>query len=450
MDDQSSSRVSWSEVSGGLTGYWLFDSENLGLEAAARVRGTGNFFDNKTRTRSDYYHQVSSDLDRRAQESYDANLSGAYYPTERPIGLIGTGLLSAGVYQYWYHDESKVGYPEWANQQITDGREANMRYDLSGELGLGWGRVRDASGIYRAHVLEIRLRELGRINGNLSDETLREVAELMYREREFQRRYERDDKYFWREVESVLKKDPALIGDLDAFAIERINEYIAPYSISRWSGVRFSMLLYGWHQNYIERNTTIYTRFDYLADTTYVEHSEISDHSVYHGEYMLFGPRLEVNIPLSWNVQFTGDSRFEKPIGPADDGFFWTTLLSGAYAVHDRWIIGYTLIHNRFIHDPKDRNMDNGQSWGVEHRFDVAYYIEQSLSITASIQQSQDLAWNYVPNLEQPHYKRHNSSYWASLQVTYLISGSRISSTSRSYLPRTSHQMQLYGYPRTY
>ena len=169
-------------MSGGLTGYWLFDSENLGLEAAARVRGTGNFFDNKTRTRSDYYHQVSSDLDRRAQESYDANLSGAYYPTERPIGLIGTGLLSAGVYQYWYHDESKVGYPEWANQQITDGREANMRYDLSGELGLGWGRVRDASGIYRAHVLEIRLRELGRINGNLSDETLREVAELMYRE----------------------------------------------------------------------------------------------------------------------------------------------------------------------------------------------------------------------------------------------------------------------------
>jgi hypothetical protein len=101
------------------------------------------------------------------------------------------------------------------------------RYRPSGSvtLGIGYGRVRDAGGVYAAQLIEQRLFATGRLTRALSPATLTRIAQLHYIAGDFLAAHERPSRYFWQEVERILNEDGALAeGGLDAYSLLRLLE----------------------------------------------------------------------------------------------------------------------------------------------------------------------------------------------------------------------------------
>ncbi|HEY6193790.1 MAG TPA: hypothetical protein VI504_02020 [Candidatus Eisenbacteria bacterium] len=92
-------------------------------------------------------------------------------------------------------------------------------------LGVGLGRVRDVTGVFSAQLIEHRLLATGRLTRALSPAALLRLAQLHYASSDFAAAHDRPSRYFWREVERVLREDGALDGGtLDAYSLERVLE----------------------------------------------------------------------------------------------------------------------------------------------------------------------------------------------------------------------------------
>ncbi|MBL0061788.1 MAG: hypothetical protein IPP40_09995 [bacterium] len=421
------------------SGYWLYDSEDLAVETWSAIRGDGSINSSEDRGPNENgFHEQHKSSSRATQQYYRSELYGIYFPMSLPIGVSLGGHLETDAQQHWGHgnwDETNILE---SVSTIRDAKDSRIYHRASGELALGWGRLRDASGAYQAYVLEQRLRELGKIDGELSAQTRQQLGELFYKRSEYYTRWERSEKRFWTAIEAVLKSDPAVRGPLDAFAQYRIAETIAPSYIERWSGWRFSFMVGGSHSNSIEKSTNDWRNHTVTDSGAVFDSSEVYNYNrTSHYERTAFGPRLEVNVPLSWTIQLTADSKLQHDIHPANDGFYWSTDLTAQYAMHDRWLAAYTFSHTRRINDPKERDQLNGQGWTIGHSARLSYYAEDKLRFNFSIYQDQDYAWDYRPNdPNQPRYSRQRTYFSLSFGVTYWLNGWQ-SGRQNSYLPRT-------------
>lgn len=451
VDDDSHDRDWYRHGDIGGSGYWLYDSERLGIETAVQAGYSEAANGSKDRDRDgSSYYSFSKQNYLNQYESADAVVSGVYFPTQTAFSVQFSGSGSADIGQSHRESEWRRDSDTLRSNGESEMRTSSFRYYARGEAGLGWGRVRNASAVYDAYILEARLAEMGRLSGELSQETRQKLAELLYQRSAYEKRNERSARLFWRDVEAILKSDAAMTGELDAFALYRINEEVAPSTMARWSGWRLSMNIAGVHENDIYKTHSEWTRHE-VTDTSSTDTSSVGSYSGRtHWEQMLFGPRVEVNIPLNWHVQLTGDMRLEHRVDPADDGFFWTTLLNGQYAVHDRWKLAYTFIHERWIHDPKDRNLHNGQMWNLYHSASLAYYIEDNIEASLSMSHYQSRAWDFVPNDGYSHYQRHSTSYSLRMGLSYIFSGSNPWYSSSRYIPRSGMRVSDLYYPRSY
>src|SRR5205823_173566 len=77
---------------------------------------------------------------------------------------------------------------------------------LTADVSLGHGRVRDATGVQLARLLEARLLEAGAIRAPLSRAAKERIAALYYLRPSLSVAHERPDRFFWREVGRVLRE----------------------------------------------------------------------------------------------------------------------------------------------------------------------------------------------------------------------------------------------------
>ena len=93
------------------------------------------------------------------------------------------------------------------------------------EAGLGIGHPRDVTGVYGAQVIASRLAAMGLLAHPLSAAASGRLARLLTVAGDFAAAHERPARYFWREVERVLREDGALAeGALDAYSTLRLVE----------------------------------------------------------------------------------------------------------------------------------------------------------------------------------------------------------------------------------
>src|SRR5207249_4094517 len=74
-------------------------------------------------------------------------------------------------------------------------------------LGLGYGRVRDVTGVFDAQVVAQRLAATGRLLHPVSHGALEKLAQLFSVGSGFGVAHDRPTRYFWREVERILRED---------------------------------------------------------------------------------------------------------------------------------------------------------------------------------------------------------------------------------------------------
>src|SRR5262249_36178008 len=109
----------------------------------------------------------------------------------------------------------------WSRQTDTMGSVSvsqsnevhDRRRSAFGSASVGFGRVRDASVVFAVEVLEERLTATGALARPPSPEARQRLAELFFQRDEFSSPHTRPERFFWNEVERILRDDGALTGD---------------------------------------------------------------------------------------------------------------------------------------------------------------------------------------------------------------------------------------------
>ncbi|MCB9357683.1 MAG: hypothetical protein H6508_00500 [Calditrichaeota bacterium] len=448
---------SYGNARASFRGYWLRDHEDCALEFSPRLEYYGSLQERKSN--GAYWDPTFREGSKssQGQQILDVPIRAIFFPTDSPLGFEATLIENVSVEQYWYHYDYRYGDPDFMRGNVHDRERHTIVYHSEADLGIGWGRLRNASGVFQARVLEQRLQELGRLRGNLSDDTKLKLAQLYYRQSDFWVAHERSGKFFMSEVEQLLKADPAFSGELDAYATYRITEEIAPGYLSRWKGIRWSLNLRALSVQNVRHETDKHFQFEGTDSTWNV--NSLNDYT-YSGSVtstsLLAGPRMQLACPLNWNWQLSADSRFEHRFDPTDAGFAWTNNFQIEYAMADRWLLRYELDHVRYILDPLSRDLEHRNAWYVENSARLGYYVTDRISASCNLSLAQSKLRSYIPNNELIYIEQDYSTYWdsyyqreasISLSLTYHFSGHVGPYDGAYYQPRDPYTAPTDHYP---
>jgi hypothetical protein len=309
------------------------------------------------------------------------------YPWQVPIGfqLAASGEASFDHGSFDRHRSTFVDV--FHNRQDEDGSQDNNQQILGGVFSMGLGRVRDATSVYRAQVLEQRLLRTGALKGPLSRGALDRLAALFSIQSDFLSAHDLPDKYFWREVERILKEDGELAGEsLDAYSVLRaldphINIYLSRQvgffvgpsiaAVETWRYSKFNA----------HRLSRFYQGDSLLANTE----QSVGGHSSQRFDRTQVGAVIEYHRPIGmrWQID-AGSSAYYTRL---DHQLFGGSSASINYVIADRWYAGA-----RVGHSLSEGHLDqNGEvpRWLVRYDGFLSYWLEDSWSVDLSVVGSQ-------------------------------------------------------------
>jgi hypothetical protein len=408
-------RTSYEVGNGALWGRWLYDSDPLRADLRLDLSGNGDLrsWRSKDAPNDTTVGQFKTNWQDVA-ESWRLQASTRYYPFPVPVGLTaGTG--AQGSYgQGWSSQYSKTTQGAHLSTNRQDHEAFIFDYYVSGNAGLGVGRVRDASPVYDIYVLEKRLRDLGVLTGELKPDTRRRLAQVWVAGTDHTIIRDRPHKYFWQDVERILREDGALREEgLDAYSAYRIAEsyrsggssvspdkWPSPPSLGgafgrfrRDCGWFVGLVAAGEHEHHIERRFTRAREQEadsgvYSLDTSHSASARFEDHD----DAFRFGPQLEFHRPLGWPLQLDVVSTILFPQNNTSKAIDAQSSLTLTYLVADRWVASGVVRHQRFIEEhsyPRYDWQERTDSWSVSVGAGVQYFVEDRLSLILSLSHSQ-------------------------------------------------------------
>jgi hypothetical protein len=365
---------------------------------------------------------LTDDLDSRIEEARELlGLSGEFqrYPESTPLGLKAR-MLAVGYFgQGWSdsrHDQFSSDVIGSARSlQEVDSRQDSYMYQAELAASMGIGRVRNATGVYSAELLERRLRGDGAITGPLSAAARERIARLYYVGPQYRSAHDRPDKFFWRDLEIILRDEGALAaGNLDAYALLHALEPYVPGAIAtplRRSGYWVAASITYDHQHAIRRTSGASHDEDYVdgvlvSSTTFSVGSRFTDHV----DRVLFGPEAQWCLPLGWRWQIDVDAFLRFDIVDPSQGTILSQLRA-SYVIAERWGASARVAHRR---ETVGDDLTLWEGWFFTAGIDVVYDIEDHLQAVLSIAD------------QQSHFDGSDTfsrNQRVSLGLSYLFSG---------------------------
>ena len=402
-------------------------SESSSLSGSG-ASGIGGGFDSDARSYA-YGLELSVDAGRRAQstaspefgdsyvlesasESASGSLAFSRYLQTIPIGIaIGSnGAIGPG--QRWTTETRRVSNPPGEDRLSYATSVGGYDAFAAVSASLYLGRVRDATPVYQVQVLEQRLLEAGTITHALSPAGRERLAALYTIQFDVAFAHQRPTKYFWQELERILRDDGALAeGGLDAYSVQRLLEpltIVGSGFVARARGFSFGpqvALTKRWDHSSVQ-GTSSQSTYDH---DTLVTSSEVSvdRRSNFHDEFILTGLFVDYHRPVGMRWQVDATSRALIPEeGKSID---WTSGAGIHWLVADRWFAAASFRHELFTQGHgSDRRP---QWWFVNYGASVNYFLEDAWSF--------GLGWSGA----QTHGYSFDRRDSFSLGVTYQLAG---------------------------
>ncbi len=393
------------DLTGRLAGVWLHDSDARRL----RIFGAGDLSGDRSESEQVDAAFQDRNRNRRVREFIQASADYRLYPWSHAFGLAGTASGSAFFLQSWYTE--KYRNPVYTMNRDTE--RWQYEYRARGDVQVGYGRVRDASGVFEARLMEQRLRETGMINGSLPAETLRKLAELHYRRSDYKLLHERPSRAYWKDVETILQESGSLgVEGLDAYNLYRLAEGLgatAYNSFIRERGYFVGPALRAEHAHFLTRYDE--SRHEVLRsdsgtviyDTTF----HTADPHDQWGDQALLGVKSELHLPwgLRWQLDWESSALFS--LNDTVDGFSVETDASLRYVLADRWSTALAFEQTRTISQSGYGGVSD--QWNVWAGASLRYFIEDRLSAAYSI-------WHQQQDQVSSPFQR---STYMSLGLTY-------------------------------
>lgn len=360
-------------------GIWDLASDAFGLWDHSESNNVFGLFGSEFRDRDlldiDVYEWVNSTSATRflgdSRWGYDASaaLSYQYSRSGRTEDQRSTGSLAA----------TEVRQTQASNLHFYQG-------EADASLGAGFGRVRDVTGVFDAQVLEQRLAATGRLRHPLAPATRQRLAQLFSVRFDYGEVHDRPDRYFWREVERVLAQDDALAGGpFDAWSLERSLEP-ATLSIALARSV-------GWRvtAGYAVQARRGHSDRDQWAETvnlsggvpTSSSRSESSARTIEKEDRGFVTLGATVARPYGMRGQVSLSTSLRYGDGPRQEAL-WLSSAELDHVVADRWVASATATH--LVASRREGDVRVHPNWQVTALFQLAYFVEDALAITASEQ----------------------------------------------------------------
>lgn len=296
-------------------------------------------------------------------------------------------------------DYSQDGHEISGPSETFFGNESRTRfYQHVGQvtLGIGRGRVRDVTGVFSAQLIEQRLLATGGLSQPLSAAARLRIAQLHYLANDYSSAHDRPARYFWREVERVLREDGALRdSSLDAYSLVRVLEpAMGGAFFLRRSGTFVRPFFFG---SEIRGHEDFDTRSSYLSlfngSPVYGQVFESSNRNHLDREDSGAGVGVEYHRPvgmrwqsdLSTAASYGGGPRRSLDLGSA---------AQIQYMIADRWYSSASLQY-----DVLSERLDDVRSeptWFLQGRAQLSYLVEDSWSFDLQFSTSQAQSRNQL------------------------------------------------------
>ena len=376
---------------------------------------------------------VNERADREMDEQWALAVTHRTYPWAAPLGIAVSSNGGGGYSQRW-NDQSTdvlIVNPGLTSQSIQhNNRETRLySYLFAASASAGWGRVRNATGVYDAMVLEQRLRETGALTRSLSREGRRRLAEALYLRDPLDRVRERPGRVLWREIERVLADDGALReGGLDPYSVLRAAEPhlgesgdltsdgVPNSPVVRLTGAFVGVRVQDVSSHAVRRNETG-SSFETIQNGVVIGSGSSAVSTRLEDSYdrVEGGPSGEFHLPIGPPLQLDGDGFVVVGLRKEDNYLYGFGRLSLVWLAADRWTATGSSDLNWFEDDRTD-GPTTGDFWVWNAALGVSWYLEDRTAITLSARETQQ--WSRQD--PATHFTRSLS---ASLGLTYRFSG---------------------------
>jgi hypothetical protein len=359
---------------------WGFDSDRLQHELRLDSEVSGGRAHSLESTQippSSIRDEVST---RFTDQLLATSLTSRVYPWQAPFGfqsLLSGTLLTL---QSWANTSQLNRVDSFLTvSEITSTRHSVV-HQLVGSLTLGFGRVRDATAVYAAQLMEQRLQSTGALTRPLTQATREKVAALFAVEGRLGFAHDRPDKYFWRELERILREDGALQGSLDAWSVLRLMEPVLP----RLSWARPAGFFVG--PNVSAQTVRRHEWEDLNLTGALLENDSLvasignatHAHNDRRDDHIFVGASAELHRPLGMRWQTDASTL----VSYARSGHVLQvqSALSAAWLVADRWSWNASL---QEFSETRNAGEDHPR-WQVAFESRIAYYLEDALDLSLS------------------------------------------------------------------
>jgi hypothetical protein len=405
-------------------GSWGFDSDDrqwtvtlgLGLTGSRSHSSATNRFSSAT------VSSVGSDEVASRLTEERAALAGEWrhYPWTAPAGIQVRGDFVVGLRQAWLdqQSDSRTLTPTLSLRNVSnvDGSQKDYSYRASGAVAVGWGRVRDATGVYRAHVVEQRLLADGAIMRPLSKGARERLAGVYFVEARYAEPHDNPTKFVWRDIERILREDGALVsGSLDAYALLHALERYGPQRQRGWFAGPSIVL---GHTHRIARSASHDSELSFVADTlassVFVStstRSELSEDDV------LAGGEAELHLPMGWRWQLDAAGQALFDVKGVDEGMAVTSSLGLRYTVAERWDASASVGHSRATDLGLAPPVATNEGWTAFYGGRLDYFLEDRTTVGLSLFENQGRSGDPFSS------RGYRRSGRVTLNLSYLFSG---------------------------
>ena len=334
--------------------------------------------------------------DRNSTENVSGSMFAGVFPWRAPLGFSASLTPALSLNQSWSSTSGSVSTPPRLSRNASSFVVGRYSAQVNLAVGAGFGRVRDATPIYQAQLLERRLRETGVLSGELSAAARERLASLYTLESSVAFAHERPTKYFWRELERLLREDGALgDGGLDAYSVQRLLEPLAFVgSAARPRGFSVGPQVVLSTQRFHSSQGSEVSQAFYQDDTlvasfdTRSPRRRANDRS----DFVFTGFAAEFHRPVG--MRWQTDAFTRALLSESGERLNVATGASVSWFIADRWYATTSVGHSAFA--PGHGTERRVSSWSFVYAASVDYFLEDawSLRLATELRQSHDSAYS--------------------------------------------------------
>jgi len=375
---------------------WLSDSDPMTTELSLSVQGAGQgAWVHHHFNPIPGFSESTDEETRFGREDWNATFAHRRYPT-RAIGIELT-VFGAGTYiQQWGDRRADVRQIIGGSPVRDVSRTSNEEWDyttiVSSQVMIGVGRVRDATSIYEARVLEDRLREAGGLARPLSAAGRQKLAALLSTRFRYEFFRERPTRSFWDRIDDVLREDGARAeGGLSPDAVLRAGEPhtgrgltsdLVPRSpFLRRVGFFAGPTLVDQHASYVTRLDLSNIEQMSVDDSLYTPNTyspSVQQHAT--ADQTFLGARGEYHRPLgmSWQGDVSAGATF--PTREGIGGVLASAEGRLSWMIADHWEANGFVDYDRSLLQDETSTLDDRWSW--VYGLSATWYIQDQLQLT--------------------------------------------------------------------